>query len=243
MDLLILLAIRNILTPYAVNALPLKNINILTIGITMTNIFINTENIFLNRGVCELLIEVAKEENICTPFSILQYSPDTLGQIDMLFTEMTTGEHYLCHPVFKKIPEHTSIFIFVPTDSAMQVDRIPYCLRDATFISINTGLHRIKNQIAKHLMESTASIASSQVKDSRRCVKCPRLTLTKSQLYIIDAIRTGMNNQQIAQELGISHKTVFSHKINIMKKFQIATKQELTKFSSVALALSSGRIG
>ncbi|MDR8279940.1 helix-turn-helix transcriptional regulator, partial [Acinetobacter baumannii] len=78
-------------------------------------------------------------------------------------------------------------------DSAMQVDRIPYCLRDATFISINTGLHRIKNQIAKHLMESTASIASSQVKDSRRCVKCPRLTLTKSQLYIIDAIRTGMN--------------------------------------------------
>ncbi|HHC4524850.1 TPA: LuxR C-terminal-related transcriptional regulator, partial [Klebsiella pneumoniae] len=45
------------------------------------------------------------------------------------------------------------------------------------------------------------------------------------------------------QELGISHKTVFSHKINIMKKFQIATKQELTRFSSVALALSAGRIG
>ncbi|WP_211777787.1 helix-turn-helix transcriptional regulator, partial [Klebsiella sp. 28] len=54
---------------------------------------------------------------------------------------------------------------------------------------------------------------------------------------------TGMNNQQIAQKLGISHKTIFSHKINIMKKFQIATKQELTRFSSVALALSAGRIG
>ncbi|MGQ8502459.1 helix-turn-helix transcriptional regulator, partial [Klebsiella pneumoniae] len=80
-------------------------------------------------------------------------------------------------------------------------------------------------------------------KDSRRCVKCPRLTLTKSQLYIINAIRTGMNNQQIAQKLGISHKTIFSHKTNIMKKFQIATKQELTRFSSVALALSAGRIG
>ncbi|WP_162550899.1 LuxR C-terminal-related transcriptional regulator, partial [Klebsiella pneumoniae] len=51
------------------------------------------------------------------------------------------------------------------------------------------------------------------------------------------------NNQQIAQKLGISHKTIFSHKINIMKKFQIATKQELTRFSSVALALSAGRVG
>ncbi|PLP43238.1 helix-turn-helix transcriptional regulator, partial [Klebsiella variicola] len=46
-------------------------------------------------------------------------------------------------------------------------------------------------------------------------------------------------NQQIAQELGISHKTVFSHKINIMKKFQIDTKQELARFSAIALALSS----
>ncbi|MGK0981055.1 response regulator transcription factor, partial [Klebsiella pneumoniae] len=75
-----------------------------------------------------------------------------------------------------------------------------------------------------------------------------RVVRTKSYLfnkalYIINAIRTGMNNQQIAQKLGISHKTIFSHKINIMKKFQIATKQELTRFSSVALALSAGRIG
>ncbi|MCS6067632.1 LuxR C-terminal-related transcriptional regulator [Klebsiella variicola subsp. variicola] len=30
-----------------------------------------------------------------------------------------------------------------------------------------------------------------------------------------------MNNQQIAQELGISHKTVFSHKINIMKNSRL----------------------
>ncbi|MGF7620008.1 LuxR C-terminal-related transcriptional regulator [Klebsiella pneumoniae] len=117
------------------------------------------------------------------------------------------------------------------------------CLGDATFISMNSDLRRVKNQIAKRLTESTTSSCGGLEKDSRRCVKCPRLTLTKSQLYIINAIRTGMNNQQIAQKLGISHKTIFSHIINIMKKFQIATKQELTRFSSVALALSAGRIG
>ena len=161
----------------------------------------------------------------------------------MLCTEMAACEHYLCHPLFKKLPPHTSIFIFVATDCALQVERLPLCLGDANFISMNSDLRRVKNQIAKRLTESTTASSSGLEKDSRRCVKCPRLTLTKSQLYIIDAIRTGMNNQQIAQELGISHKTVFSHKINIMKKFQIATKQELTRFSSVALALSAGRIG
>ncbi|HHH2296001.1 TPA: helix-turn-helix transcriptional regulator [Klebsiella pneumoniae] len=210
---------------------------------TMPDILINTENIFLNRGICELLSEIAKEEHIREPYSVVDCSTDILGPIDMLFTEMAAGEHYLCHPFFKKLPPHTSIFIFVATDSALQVEQLPLCLRDATFISMNSGLRRVKNQIAKRLTESTTSSCGGLEKDSRRCVKCPRLTLTKSQLYIIDAIRTGMNNQQIAQKLGISHKTIFSHKINIMKKSQIATKQELTRFSSVALALSAGRIG
>ncbi|HDE2225228.1 TPA: helix-turn-helix transcriptional regulator, partial [Klebsiella pneumoniae] len=181
---------------------------------TMPDILINTENIFLNRGICELLSEIAKEEHIREPYSVVDYFTDILGPIDMLFTEMAAGEHYLCHPFFKKLPPHTSIFIFVATDSALQVEQLPLCLGDATFISMNSDLRRVKNQIAKRLTESTTSSCGGLEKDSRRCVKCPRLTLTKSQLYIINAIRTGMNNQQIAQKLGISHKTIFSHKIN-----------------------------
>ncbi len=146
---------------------------------TMPDILINTENIFLNRGICELLSEIAKEEHIREPYSVVDYSTDILDPIDMLFTEMAAGEHFLCHPFFKKHPPHTSIFIFVATDSALQVERLPLCLRDATFISINTDLRRVKNQIAKRLTESTTSSCGGLEKDSRRCVKCPRLTLTK----------------------------------------------------------------
>ncbi|CAM3779986.1 response regulator transcription factor [Klebsiella variicola] len=208
----------------------------------MTDFLINTENIYLKRGICELLLEIAIEENIRTPFSLHEYSPEFISQTDVLFTEMETGEHYLCHPCFKKVPQQTPIFVFVPSDSGARVDRLPLCLRDATFISINADLRSIKNQIANRLTASSKPVAGGPEKDSKRCLKCPRLTLTKSQLYIIDAIKTGMNNQQIAQELGISHKTVFSHKINIMKKFQIDTKQELARFSAIALALSSRAI-
>lgn len=117
----------------------------------MPDILINTENIFLNRGICELLSEIAKEEHIREPYSVVDYSTDILGPIDMLFTEMAAGEHYLCHPFFKKLPPHTSIFIFVATDSALQVEQLPLCLRDATFISMNSDLRRVKNQIAKRL--------------------------------------------------------------------------------------------
>ncbi len=63
---------------------------------------------------------------------------------------METGEHYLCHPYFKKIPQQTPVFVFVPSDSCA-VDRLPLCLRDACFISINADLRSIKKQIANRL--------------------------------------------------------------------------------------------
>ncbi|EOE6870795.1 helix-turn-helix transcriptional regulator, partial [Klebsiella pneumoniae] len=47
-----------------------------TIAMTMPDILINTENIFLNRGVCELLSEIAKEEHIRKPYSVVDCSTD-----------------------------------------------------------------------------------------------------------------------------------------------------------------------
>ena len=151
---MLLLLIRNILATYSLFSFALKtSLTFIYFAIikTMAEFLINTENIFLKRGICELLIEIANEENISTPFSLQEYSPDTIGQTDVLFTEMETDEHYLCHPFYKKIPVATSVFVFVPSASAVRVDRLPQCLCDATFISMNTVLRSIKNQIAKRL--------------------------------------------------------------------------------------------
>ena len=82
-----------------------------TIAMTMPDILINTENIFLNRGICELLSEIAKEEHIREPYSVVDCSTDILDPIDMLFTEMAAGEHYLCHPFFKNFLR-TRLFYF-----------------------------------------------------------------------------------------------------------------------------------
>ncbi len=77
---------------------------------TMPDILINTENIFLNRGICELLSEIAKEEHIREPYSVVDYFTDILGPIDMLFTEMAAGEHYLCHPFSKTSSAHVYFY-------------------------------------------------------------------------------------------------------------------------------------
>ncbi|MCX8550722.1 hypothetical protein ACYZCU_28275, partial [Klebsiella pneumoniae] len=59
-----LLIIRNILKAYAFNVLHFKCMTTFTIAMTMPDILINTENIFLNRGICELLREGANKQVI-----------------------------------------------------------------------------------------------------------------------------------------------------------------------------------
>jgi hypothetical protein len=107
-----------------------------TIAMTMPDILINTENIFLNRGICELLSEIAKEEHIREPYSVVDYSTDILVRL-ICCSQKWPLVNIIYATRFSKIPPHTSIFIFVATDSALQVERLPLCLRDATFISIN----------------------------------------------------------------------------------------------------------
>lgn len=80
----------------------------------MPDFLINTENIYLKRGICELLIEIAIEENICTPFSLHEYSSDIISQTDVLFTEMETGEHYLCHPLLQEDTATDACLCFCP---------------------------------------------------------------------------------------------------------------------------------
>lgn len=171
---------------------------------TMPDILINTENIFLNRGICELLSEIAKEEHIREPYSVVDCSTDILGPIDMLFTEMAAGEHYLCHPFFKKLPPHTSIFIFVATDSALQVEQLPLCLRDATFISMNSGLRRVKNQIAKRLTESTTSSCGGLERQQTLC-QMPSVNLDQITTLYYRCDQNG--NEQSADSAKTGHQS------------------------------------
>lgn len=145
----------------------------------MFDILINIENIFFNCGICELFSEIVKEEYICELYFVVDYFIDILGLIDMLFIEMVVGEYYLCYLFFKKFFLYMFIFIFVVIDSVLQVEQLLFCFGDVIFISMNSDLCCVKNQIVKCLMELIIFSCGGLEKDSRCCVKCFWLILIK----------------------------------------------------------------
>ncbi|MEO7138352.1 MAG: response regulator transcription factor [Gemmatimonadales bacterium] len=62
--------------------------------------------------------------------------------------------------------------------------------------------------------------------------------LTAREREVLLGVAQGRTNKEIAAELGISHRTVETHRESLMRKLQIRTVAELTRF-----ALGAGIIG
>ena len=57
--------------------------------------------------------------------------------------------------------------------------------------------------------------------------------LTKREVEIIRLLSDGLSNQKIASQLGITHRTVDTHRTNIMQKVKVKNVAELVKYSIV----------
>lgn len=55
--------------------------------------------------------------------------------------------------------------------------------------------------------------------------------LTKRELQIILHISNGMSNKEIGKELHISHRTVDTHRTNIMRKLKVKNAAMLIKYA------------
>jgi DNA-binding NarL/FixJ family response regulator len=55
--------------------------------------------------------------------------------------------------------------------------------------------------------------------------------LTGRERDVLLGVARGLTNKEIAAELGISHRTVESHRESLMRKLQIRTVAELTRFA------------
>jgi DNA-binding NarL/FixJ family response regulator len=67
-------------------------------------------------------------------------------------------------------------------------------------------------------------------------------TLTQREREVLEGIARGQTNKEIATELGISHRTVETHRESLMRKLRIRTVAGLTRFA-LELGLIDGQRG
>jgi DNA-binding NarL/FixJ family response regulator len=111
-----------------------------------------------------------------------------------------------------------------------------YLLKDTAATELRSAIQAICRG-ESYFSPPVASRLSAAVRGEHETRLTPLDQLTGREREVLEGIARGRTNKEIAAELGISHRTVETHRESLMKKLQIRTVAELTR-----LALGAGMV-
>ncbi|EOD8970918.1 helix-turn-helix transcriptional regulator [Klebsiella quasipneumoniae] len=192
----------------------------------MTNFLINIKNHYLRVAIAELVDEAMKTYGGSAYQFSEQWDLESIAQSQVFFTEMVAGEWYLCHDLFQHAPEQYTLFIFQDNEQATVEEGLPNCLRQAVFIPPHAPVQRLKDEIVSAIQRPLSPQHDPAFNRLRRCINCVCKSVSDAQTKVIYAFSIGLSPHEVAAALKISHKTIHSHKKNIMNKFNLHSRQQ-----------------
>ncbi|HDG7916550.1 TPA: helix-turn-helix transcriptional regulator [Klebsiella quasipneumoniae] len=192
----------------------------------MTNFLINIKNHYLRVAIAELVDEAMKTYGGSAYQFSEQWDLESIAQSQVFFTEMVAGEWYLCHDLFQHAPEQYTLFIFQDNEQATVEEGLPNCLRQAVFIPPHAPVQRLKYEIVSAIQRPLSPQHDPAFNRLRRCINCACKSVSDAQTKVIYAFSIGLSPHEVAAALKISHKTIHSHKKNIMNKFNLHSRQQ-----------------
>jgi DNA-binding NarL/FixJ family response regulator len=105
-----------------------------------------------------------------------------------------------------------------------------YLLKDTAATELRTAIRAVC-QGESYFSPPVASRLSAAVRGEHDPHPAGLDQLTGREREVLHGIAQGRTNKEIATELGISHRTVETHRESLMRKLQIRTVAELTRFA------------
>lgn len=120
-------------------------------------------------------------------------------------------------------------------DAAVQAGARAYVLKSDAESDLIEGLEALSEKREFYSPGLSRTLAESDVQRSRNTAphQGAEITddLTQRQLDVLNLLVRGQNNKQVASALGISHRTVESHRHQIMNRLNVQNLSELVLYA------------
>jgi DNA-binding NarL/FixJ family response regulator len=184
----------------------------------MINILIKDDNAFYDWSIHKFLSEIFSQEYQKRVKLTLEFTHQTVRQADMIIMGMCQGEHFTCHPELHSRTK--GVIVGLMDKKPVNTAPSPECIGDIVYIERRAPLRVIRDGII-HVWKDHEETRYSN------CYACRHRALSPQQTRIMAGFYSGKNVPQIARELNLSEKTIFSHKYHMMAKFNLSTDYEL----------------
>ncbi len=209
-----------------------------------TNVVLVDDHQLIRMGITALL----KSEDSINVIGEINTAKETLGYIDekkpdvvLMDISLEDGDGILlteeivdCHKDVKVI----MLSMHVKEDfiqRSIKAGASGYLLKDSPKEELIKAIKEVAKGGKYFASEVSQLMVSSYVNKAGDFAEKKRKLsgLTKREIEIIRLLSDGLSNQKIASQLGISHRTVDTHRTNIMQKVKVKNVAELVKYSIV----------
>lgn len=190
------------------------------------NVICKDDNYYFKFGISELIKEtflVSANVGFLTGFD-----SESLAKADIILINGAQWRLYMCQPAYQYRKKGSLLLVFTEEPDKILAEQLPVCYQSLTVISWTETVKNIRDKITKAWL--LAHHANSNGYQPSDCARCHFARISLVQLQVISFLKKGNNVRHTAKFLGLSTKTVYAHKYNIMKKFDIKGDYQLNAF-------------
>ena len=192
----------------------------------MLNVLINDSDALYYRGLA-LFIAQTFHEALDVNINILpEFTRENVGQADIVVLSLCQSECFTCFPELQ-IRQKGILFGLTDEKDPQIYGRLPRCFQGIALMSRRAPLYEMRQRILAEWHKK--ALVKSQVYP-RSCIGCREKQFSPQQNRIMARILLGKSVPQIASEMRISDKTVYTHKYIAMRKFNLRNDYELVRF-------------
>lgn len=162
------------------------------------------------------------------------FDSENLTKADIIIINVSQWRLYMCQPAYQYRKKGSIMLVFTDQPDKIIPEELPVCYQSLTVIAWTESVKNIRDKITKAwLLAHDENKNGYQPSD---CTRCHFSRISLVQLQVMSFLKKGNNVRHTAKFLGLSTKTVYAHKYNVMKKFDIKGDYEFHSFlNSISL--------
>lgn len=187
----------------------------------MLNVLIRESDRLFRYGLTTFLTNIFREEFDCNLHFNFELTRDNVRRADIVVLSLCQGECFTCFP---ELYARQKGIIIGLVDDELRASASLSCFQDIIFVSRRASLLHFRRVLFTAWQKTQLPEYHLHRKS---CFSCQHRTLSPQQLRIMIGLYHGLSPLQIAEQLMISDKTVFTHKYIMMQKFNLRSDCEL----------------
>jgi len=156
------------------------------------------------------------------------FDSENMRKADFLLVNVSQWRLFMCQPVYRYRKPGSVLLVFVNHIDNIISGQLPVCYQSLTLIVSSDTIKKIREKItAAWLIANDEETNTFMPTD---CMKCNYSRISLIQLQVMSFLKKGHSVNQTAKSLGLSVKTIYAHKYNVMRKFDLKGDCEFYSF-------------